>query len=98
MPDNNSIRLNKFISESGICSRREADRYIEKGVVYINDSKAKIGDKVFPKDKVRVEIAPDADAWFAVDLKPGRYLLLCSVMEEEGRHFDLGMIYRFTIE
>ena len=45
-----------------------------------------------------IEVEPDADAWFRVELKPGRYLLLCSVLEEEGRHFDLGMIYRFTIE
>lgn len=45
-----------------------------------------------------VELQPDADAWFTVELKPGRYLLICTVLEEEGRHFDLGMIYRFTIE
>ena len=31
-------------------------------------------------------------------LKPGRYILICTVLEQEGRHFDLGMIYRFTIE
>ena len=45
-----------------------------------------------------VELLPDQDAWFSVELKPGRYILLCSMIEEEGRHFDLGMIYRFTIE
>ncbi len=50
----NSIRLNKFIAESGICSRREADRFIEKGVVLINGRKAKIGDLVMPGDKVTV--------------------------------------------
>lgn len=54
MHDNNSIRLNKYISESGICSRREADRHIEKGVVFINGKKAKIGDRVFPGDNVFV--------------------------------------------
>lgn len=32
LPDS-SVRLNKYISESGICSRREADRYIEQGNV-----------------------------------------------------------------
>ena len=37
------IRLNKFISESGICSRREADRYIEMGQVFVNDKRAEIG-------------------------------------------------------
>jgi 23S rRNA pseudouridine2604 synthase len=54
MADTNSIRLNKYISESGICSRREADKFIENGNVTINDRKAKLGDVVFPKDKVRV--------------------------------------------
>lgn len=33
LPDS-SVRLNKYISESGICSRREADRYIEQGNVF----------------------------------------------------------------
>lgn len=45
-----------------------------------------------------IDLAPESDAWFAVELKPGRYLLLCTMLEQEGRHFDLGMIYRFTIE
>lgn len=49
-----TIRLNKYISESGICSRREADRYIEMGQVLINDRKAKIGDRVKPTDRVMV--------------------------------------------
>jgi len=50
----NSVRLNKFIAESGICSRREADRFVEKGVVLINGKKAKVGDPVMPGDKVTV--------------------------------------------
>ncbi len=37
------IRLNKFISDSGICSRREADRYIEMGQVFVNGKRAEIG-------------------------------------------------------
>lgn len=48
------IRLNKYIAESGICSRRQADKYIEQGHVFINGKRAKIGDLVLPKDKVRV--------------------------------------------
>lgn len=48
------VRLNKYISESGLCSRREADKFIEKGVVYINGRKAVIGDQVKPGDRVRV--------------------------------------------
>lgn len=48
------MRLNKFISESGLCSRREADRFIENGVVFINNRKANVGDQVKVGDKVRV--------------------------------------------
>jgi len=48
------MRLNKFISESGMCSRREADKFIERGLVFINKRKATIGDQVKAGDKVRV--------------------------------------------
>lgn len=48
------LRLNKYISDSGLCSRRIADNYIEKGRVFINGRKAVIGDKVSPKDIVKV--------------------------------------------
>ena len=56
-----STRLNKYISESGLCSRREADRFIEQGSVLLNGKKAKIGDQVVPGDRVVVNghsIAP----------------------------------------
>jgi hypothetical protein len=43
-------------------------------------------------------VAPGAEASFRTDLKPGRYLLLCAMSEDEGRHYELGMIYRFEIE
>ncbi|AMS26217.1 hypothetical protein AEM51_03480 [Bacteroidetes bacterium UKL13-3] len=49
-----NIRLNKFISESGLCSRRQADRYIEQGHVFINGRRASIGDQVKVGDRVRV--------------------------------------------
>ena len=54
MDTNLSTRLNKYISESGICSRREADRYIEQGLVLINGKRAGIGDQVFAGDEVKV--------------------------------------------
>ena len=54
MPASNSTRLNKFISESGICSRREADRYIEQGAVLLNGKPAQVGDQVAPGDRVSV--------------------------------------------
>jgi len=54
MNNKTTTRLNKYISESGICSRREADRFIEQGNVYINGKRAKIGDQVSPSDFVKV--------------------------------------------
>jgi len=49
-----TTRLNKYISESGMCSRRAADRYIEQGSVLINGRKAKVGDQVYFGDIVSV--------------------------------------------
>jgi len=46
------FRLNKFISDSGVCSRREADKQIELGHVMVNGKRAKLGDQVSAKDKV----------------------------------------------
>lgn len=47
-------RLNKYISGSGFCSRREADRFIEEGKVTVNGKRATIGMRVLPGQKVRV--------------------------------------------
>lgn len=51
----NFLRLNKFISETGICSRREADKLIEKGRITVNGNNAKIGAKIAPEDKVKLD-------------------------------------------
>lgn len=50
-----SVRLNKAISDSGYCSRREADALIEKGRVTVNGEKGGLGDRVMPGDAVRVD-------------------------------------------
>ncbi|MEE4245064.1 MAG: 23S rRNA pseudouridine(2604) synthase RluF, partial [Kangiellaceae bacterium] len=58
-----TIRLNKFISDSGFCSRREADKLIEQNRVKINGEVPALGTKVNPGDKVSVdgqEIKPSA--------------------------------------
>lgn len=47
-------RVNKFISETGYCSRREADRLVEKGQVFIDGKKAEMGSKVLPGQQVKV--------------------------------------------
>ncbi|MCI9447493.1 MAG: pseudouridine synthase [Lachnospiraceae bacterium] len=50
-----SVRINKYLSEAGVCSRREADRQIEAGRVAINGRPAVAGDKVSPSDVVMYE-------------------------------------------
>jgi 23S rRNA pseudouridine2604 synthase len=47
-----TIRINKFFTEQGICSRREADRLIDSGAVTINGRVAKLGDQVAPQDVI----------------------------------------------
>lgn len=47
-----AIRINKFFTEHGICSRREADRLIESGVITINGRVAKLGDRVASTDVI----------------------------------------------
>jgi 23S rRNA pseudouridine2604 synthase len=49
------IRINKYICESGLCSRKAADILVEQGVVFIDGKQALLGDKVFPGDKVTVD-------------------------------------------
>ena len=48
------IRLNKFLSEAGVCSRREADRLIESGQVTVDGKRAETGMKVTEANIVRV--------------------------------------------
>ncbi len=48
------VRLNKYISEAGYCSRREADRLIEQGAVRIDGQTARMGVRVLPGQQVTV--------------------------------------------
>ena len=61
MDNDNSISLNKFISSTGLCSRREADKLIEQGRVSINRMPARKGNRVKPKDRVLVDGRPISD-------------------------------------
>ncbi|TNE71267.1 23S rRNA pseudouridine(2604) synthase RluF [bacterium] len=49
------MRLNKAISDTGLCSRREADAMIEQGRVFVNGKKATIGVQVESSDEIRVD-------------------------------------------
>ncbi|MGQ0827421.1 MAG: 23S rRNA pseudouridine(2604) synthase RluF [Bacteroidota bacterium] len=48
-------RINKFISETGFCSRREADKLIEQGRVTVNGILPEIGTKINPGDKIKID-------------------------------------------
>lgn len=55
------IRLNKYLSEAGYCSRREADRLIDAGRVTVNGSIPEMGTKVTLKDDIKVDDKPITD-------------------------------------
>jgi len=49
------IRINKYLSEVGYCSRRAADVLLEQGRITVNGILPELGTKVFPQDEVRVD-------------------------------------------
>lgn len=53
--EENVTRINKFLSETGFCSRREADKLLEEGRITINGIVPEMGTKVSPNDEVRVD-------------------------------------------
>jgi 23S rRNA pseudouridine2604 synthase len=53
--EKSGVRLNKYISETGACSRREADKWIEAGRVTCNGQPAALGTQVAPGDEVRID-------------------------------------------
>lgn len=55
MEQDNSIRINKYLSEVGFCSRRAADLLLEQKRITINGKLPELGTKVFPQDEVRVD-------------------------------------------
>ncbi len=55
MKETQGTRINKFLSEIGFCSRREADKLIEQRRVQINGKVPAVGAKISPRDKVKVD-------------------------------------------
>ena len=75
--ESSGIRLNKYIANSGICSRREADTYIEHGSVEVNGKLVtEMGYKVQPNDVVRFDgtsISPEQKKYVLLN-KPKNYI------------------------
>lgn len=83
----NGIRINKYLSEAGVCSRREADAWIEKGRVRIGEKMASFGDRVLEGETVYVDGK-------AIELEQESILLLvhkpvgivCTTTEKQGKN------------
>ncbi len=80
------MRINKFLAESGVCSRRGADRLIEDGVVKINGKVCSLGDEVEEGDSVtvngkKINVVKKYD--YYIMNKPKGYIT--SVKDDKGR-------------
>ncbi len=86
MPDNR-IRLQKYMADNGIASRRKCEEMIEKGLVKVNGDRAHLGDKVDPKrDRVTVsgkKIAVQDKMHYILLHKPRGYIT--TMQDEQGR-------------
>jgi 23S rRNA pseudouridine2604 synthase len=84
------VRINKFFTQNGICSRREADRHIEDGRVTINGVIAKLGDQVSSNDKIAFdgkEITETTEAFYIMYNKP-RGITCTTDLKIEGNIID----------
>ena len=80
------IRINKYLSEAGICSRRAADREIENGNVWIDGRQAVNGDRVLPGMKVIFcgkEVHPETEEIMIAFHKPVG--IVCTAEKRENR-------------
>ena len=82
--EENGVRINKYLSEAGVCSRREADRKLEAGEIRINGRIATVGDRVHPGEKVEVdgqEVTPEEKMVLLVFHKPEG--IVCTAEKKE---------------
>ena len=91
--ESSGIRLNKYIANSGICSRREADTYIEHGSVEVNGNLVtEMGYKVQPDDVVRFDgtsITPEQKKYILLN-KPKNYIT--TMDDDRGRKTVMDLI------
>ena len=93
------IRLNKFLSNSGLCSRRTADQYIAAGRVKVNGAViSELGSQVLPTDQVMVDDKP-------VSLEAKVYVLLnkpkncvTTLTDPEGRRTVMDLVHNACTE
>ncbi|MBQ5311210.1 MAG: rRNA pseudouridine synthase [Oscillospiraceae bacterium] len=89
------VRLQKLLADAGYCSRRKAEELIEKGMVYVNGKKAKLGDKASDKDVIqlsgeRVRIERKRRKIYLMLNKPRGYVTTAS--DELGRRCVMDLL------
>jgi 23S rRNA pseudouridine2605 synthase len=91
--ESSGIRLNKYIANSGVCSRREADTYIEHGSVAVNGNLVtEMGYKVQPDDVVRFDgtsITPEQKKYILLN-KPKNYIT--TMDDDRGRKTVMDLV------
>jgi 23S rRNA pseudouridine2605 synthase len=89
---NEKIRLNRFLANSGVCSRREADRYIETGCVTVNGKiVSELGSKVSVNDEVRFhgqQLNPEQKVYLLLN-KPKGYVTTTDDPQERKTVMEL---------
>ena len=87
MGNNKMVRLQKFLADCGVASRRKSEDLISKGAVKVNGVVAKIGDKIDPiKDKITVngkKVVPSKKLYYIMLHKPRGFVTTMS--DEQGR-------------
>jgi 23S rRNA pseudouridine2604 synthase len=98
------IRLSKFMSQQGLCSRREADSYIERGRVFVDGKRiTELGTKIYPTQEIKLDHAAQAQQLGRVTIllnkpigyvsgqpEPGHQPAICLVSEESRFRGDRG--------
>lgn len=79
------IRLSKLMSEQGLCSRREADRYIELGWVFVDGEQiSELGTKIYPTQKIKLNKAAQAQQTSLVTILLNKPIGYVSAQPELG--------------
>lgn len=79
------VRINKFLGSAGYCSRREADRLVGEGRVFIDGNMADMGSRVMPGQKVYVDgkaVVPEEENILIVVNKPRG--IVCTTTDKQG--------------
>jgi len=90
--DNTEIRLNKFIAEAGVCSRREADELISHGLITVNGKEVRVlGTKVKPTDRVKYDgkLLSSEEKTYLLLNKPKGFITTTSDPEDRQTVMDI---------